>query len=99
MNKQLNAAMKPRNVVAKYTVCVKKDEIIVEHFLFKETERFAKSIFYFLRADSYANCHVVITERKCNTSALFIENLQHKANVRYIKNGTLCLEFWQFIKI
>ena len=30
------------------------------HLPLGKTERFAKLIFYFLRADSYANCNVVV---------------------------------------
>ena len=55
--------MKPGNVVDKYAVCVKKDEVIVGHLPLGDTVRFAKLILCFLRADSYANCNVGITEK------------------------------------
>ena len=56
--------MEPDNVVDKYTVCVKKGEVIVGHLPLGETGRFAKLIFCFLRADSYANYNIVITRRE-----------------------------------
>ena len=56
-----NTAMKSGNEVDKYAVCVKKDEVIVGHLPLIETGRFAKLIFYFLRAGSYGNCNIVIT--------------------------------------
>ena len=56
--------MKSGNEVDKYAVCVKKDEVIVGHLPLIETGRFAKLIFYFLRAGSYGNCNIVITEEK-----------------------------------
>ena len=58
--------MKPGNVVDKYAVCVKKDELIVGHLPLGDTGKFMKLIFCFLRADSYANCHVGITEKEVN---------------------------------
>ena len=60
-----NTDMKSGNEVDKYAVCVKKDEvIIVGHLPLVETGRFAKLIFYFLRAGYYGNCNIVITEEK-----------------------------------
>ena len=59
-----NTDMKSDNEVDKYAVCVKKDEVIVGHLPLTETGRFAKLIFYFLRAGSYGNCNIVITEEK-----------------------------------
>ena len=40
----------------KYTVCVKKNEWIVRHLLLGKTGNFAKTLFYFLRADKYSIC-------------------------------------------
>ena len=39
--------MKPGNVVDKYAVCVKKDEVIVGHLPLGDTVRFAKLIYVF----------------------------------------------------
>ena len=53
--------MKSGNVVNKYTVCVKKDKVVVGHLPLVETGRFAifKLIFYFFRAENYSNCNVI----------------------------------------
>ena len=44
----------------KYPVCVKRNECIVGHLPCK-TGNFAKTIFYFLRAEKYSICEVEIT--------------------------------------
>ena len=46
--------MEPYNVIDKYAVCVKKNNVIVGHLPLGKDGRFAKIIFYFLRADRYA---------------------------------------------
>ena len=66
INEQLSIAMEPTNVADKYAVCVKKSNIIVGHLPLGKSGRFAKTIFYFLRADSYAECNVKITGKAVN---------------------------------
>ena len=58
--------MEPDNVVDKYAVCVKKSNVIVGHLRLGKDGRFAKMIFYFLRADRYAECKVIITGKEVN---------------------------------
>ena len=58
--------MEPYNVVDKYPVCVKKNNVIVEYLPLGKDERFAKIIFYFFRADRYAECKVIITGNEVN---------------------------------
>lgn len=58
--------MEPTIVVDKYAVCVEKNNIIVGHLLLGKSERFAKTMCYFLRADSYAECNVKITRKAVN---------------------------------
>ena len=48
-NKQLTTAMEKDNVVDKYAVCVKKDDVIGGHLPHGKNGRLAKMIFYFLR--------------------------------------------------
>ena len=50
----------------KCTVCVKKNEWIVRHLLLDKTGNFAKTLFYFLRADKYSICEVEITGKPVN---------------------------------
>ena len=53
INEELTIAMQPGNVVDKYAVCVKKNNIIIGHLPLSKDGRFAMMIFYFLRADRY----------------------------------------------
>ena len=66
INDQLTTAMEPDNVVDKYAVCVKKNDEIVGHLPLGKNGRFAKTIFYFLRADCYGKCNVIITGKAVN---------------------------------
>ena len=58
--------MEPDNVVDKYAVCVKKNNVIVGHLPIGKDVRFVKMILYFLRADRYAECKVIITGKEVN---------------------------------
>ena len=58
INEDLATALEPDNVVV---VCVKKKNVIVGHLPLGKDGRFAKMLFYFLRADRYAECKVKIT--------------------------------------
>ena len=53
----------PKN---KYAVCVKKSECIAGHLPLGKIGNFAKTIFYFLRADKYSICEVEITGKPAN---------------------------------
>ena len=66
INEELTTAMEPGNVVDKYAVCVKKNNVIVGHLPLGKDGRFARMIFYFLRADRYAECKVIITGKEVN---------------------------------
>lgn len=54
------------NIIDKYAVCVKKDNIIVGHLPLGKSGKFAKTIFYFLRADEESCCAVTITGKPVN---------------------------------
>ena len=56
----------PGNPKDKYAFYVKKNECIVGHLLRGKTSNFAKTIFYFLRADKYSICEVEITGKPAN---------------------------------
>ena len=58
INEDLATAMEPDNAVV---VFVKKNNVIVGHLPLGKDGRFAKMLFYFLRADRYAECKVKIT--------------------------------------
>ena len=54
MIEELKTEMEPDNVMDKYAVCVKKNTSIVGHLPLGKNGKFAKMIFYFLRADQDA---------------------------------------------
>ena len=58
VNEELETEMEPDNVMDKYAVCVKKKTCIVGHLPLGKNGKFAKMIFYFLRAHQDAECKV-----------------------------------------
>ena len=56
----------PDNPIDKYAVCVKKEKKIVGHLPFGKSGKFAKTIFYFLRADEVNLCKLVVTGKSVN---------------------------------
>ena len=66
INKELTTAIEPNNVVDKYAVCIKKNNVIVGHLSLGKDGRFAKMIFYFLRSDRYAEYKVTVTGKEVN---------------------------------
>ena len=50
----------------KYTVCVKKENEIVGQLPLGKDGKFAKTVFYFLRADEYGSCNVLIKGKPVN---------------------------------
>ena len=50
--------MEPDNVIDTYAVCVKKNTSIVGHLPLGKNGKFAKTMFYFLRADQNVECKV-----------------------------------------
>ena len=70
INEELAIAMEPDNVVDKYAVCVKKNNLIGGHIPLGKDRRFAKMIFYFVRADRNAECKVITSGKEVNASAL-----------------------------
>ena len=58
--------IEPHNPVDKYAVAVKKDEKVIGHLPLGENGKFAKTIFYFLCADSYAKCNITVVGKVVN---------------------------------
>ena len=58
----------PDNPMDKYAVCVKKENKIVRHSPFGKSAKFAKTIFYFLTADEFSSCKIVVTGKPVNLS-------------------------------
>ena len=66
MGESLQCEGQSDNPIDKYAVCVKKDKKIVGHLPLGKSGKFAKTIFYFLRADELSSCTVVVTGKAVN---------------------------------
>ena len=56
----------PDNPKDKYAVFVKKENRLVEHLLLGKSGKYAKTIFYFLKADKLSSCKIVVTGKPIN---------------------------------
>ena len=66
LDELLEVSTESDNPVDKFAVAVKKNQNIVRHLKKGKTERFAKTLFYFLRSDPYSKCHAKVTWKRCN---------------------------------
>ena len=66
LHEMLGTVPEPRNIVDKYAVSVQRDDDVVGHLMKGKSGRFAKKIFYFLRADKKNHCTVVVTGKAIN---------------------------------
>ena len=62
----LQAKIELTNIVGKYAVCVLLYDRVMGHLKLGKSERFAKTVFYFLRADALSSCIVVIKGKAVN---------------------------------
>ena len=62
----LKAVMEPKNKTDKFAVAVMKNDCLVGHLPKEKTGRFAKMIFYFLRACDSNTCSVEIVGKAIN---------------------------------
>ena len=62
----LSCEREPDNPMDKYAVCVKKENKIVGHLPLRKSCKFAKTIFYFLRADKLSSCKIAVTGKPVN---------------------------------
>ena len=66
LQEQMYGEIERHNPVDKYAVAVKKDEKVVGHLPLGENGKFAKTIFYFFRADPYEKCNISATGKAVN---------------------------------
>ena len=66
LHEMLSAVPEPRNIVGKYEVSVQRDDEVFGHLMKGKSGRFAKTIFYLLRADKKNDCTVVVTGKAIN---------------------------------
>ena len=62
----VSTVREPGNLLNKYAVCVKKENEAVGYLPFGKDGKFAKTVFYFLRADEYDSRNVLITGKPVN---------------------------------
>ena len=62
---ELCGEMEPVNPVEKYAVAVKKNNVVVGRVV-RCSGKFAKTTFYFLRADEWSECKVNVTGKPVN---------------------------------
>ena len=68
-DKGLNAAMQTINALDKYAVTIKRKESqVVGHLLLGKSGKFAKTLFYFLKASQNDDCIAVVCETPVNQS-------------------------------
>ena len=46
--------------------CVEKDQTVVGHLKKGDSGKFAKTIFYFVRSDTYCQCYTEVSGKRCN---------------------------------
>ena len=63
---KLNVLMEQDNRLDKFAVCVEKDWTVVGHLKKGDSGKLTKTIFYFLRSDTYCNCYVEVSGKRCN---------------------------------
>ena len=58
--------MEPDNRVDKFANCVEKDQTVVGYLKKGDSGKFAKTILYFLRSDTYCNSYAVVSGKQCS---------------------------------
>ena len=66
LQEQVYGEIEPHNPVDNYAAAIKKDEKVVGHLALGENGKFAKTVFYFLRADPYGKCNITVTGKAVN---------------------------------
>ena len=66
MEQALKEVPEPKNVVDKYAVCVMLGDEIVRQLKKGRTGCFAKTAFYFLRADEKGSCIAIVKDKAVN---------------------------------
>ena len=66
LQEELCGEMEPANPVDKYAVAVKRNNVVVGHLPLRCSGKFPKTIFYFLRADEWSECKVIVTGKPVN---------------------------------
>ena len=66
LGESLQTRPEPENEIDKYAVAVTKDEKVIGHLKKGKTGRYAKTIFYFLRANPTNIANITVTGKRVN---------------------------------
>ena len=67
VGKELRAVMQQNNLMDKFTVAVERNELgVVGHLPLGKSGKFAKTIFYFLKANQQNSCNVIARGKAVN---------------------------------
>ena len=66
MGEKLNVLIEPDNRAGKFAGFSEKDQTVVGHLKGGDSGKFAKTILYFLRSDTYWNCYAEVSGKRCN---------------------------------
>ena len=66
LGEELDTAMEPNNLKDKYAVAVyqKDKKVVIGHLPLGQSGKFAKTIYYFLKASKDKHCKIVVTSKK-----------------------------------
>ena len=64
LGENLSTRPEPENEIDKYAVTVTKDAQLINHLKKGKTGRYAKTVFYFLRADLINTASITVTGKK-----------------------------------
>ena len=67
VGEELRAVMQPNNLMDKFAVAVERNELgVVGHLPLGKSGKFAKTIFYFLKANQQNSCNVIVRGKAVN---------------------------------
>ena len=66
LGENLSTRPEPENEIDKYAVTVTKDAQLINHLKKGKTGRYAKTVFYFLRADPINTASITVTGKRVN---------------------------------
>ena len=93
----LSTEREPGNLVCKCVVYVKEKNEIVGYLPLGKDGKFAKTAFYFLRADDYGSCNVLIKGKPVNLGDG--DGMQVLCSLNFVGRNEVYLYFAEDIKV
>ena len=97
IGESLSTEREPGNLVGKCAVYVKKENEIVGYLTLGKDGNFAKTAFYFLRADDYGSCNVLIKGKPVNLGDG--DGMQVLCSLNFVGRNEVYLYFAEDIKV